>query len=178
MEDEDSAVVALIENIQRQDLTFMEEAFAYRALIDKCDCTQEELAKKIGKTQSAIANKMRLLKLPVSVREIIKDNSLTERHARALLRLDTEEKQLYAVKKFADFGMSVKQADSLVDRVIKRGIEEPKQIKNHSSIGDARIFYKTITKAINLMNESGIEATAQKDETDSYYEYVIRIQKA
>lgn len=177
MEEEDSAVVALIENIQRQDLSFMEEAYAYRTLLDKCDFTQEELAKKIGKTQSAIANKVRLLKLPKSVREIIKDNCLTERHARSLLRLDTEEKQLYAVKRFVDFGMSVKQGDQLVDRVLKKGIERPPEVKAKGSIGDARVFYKTITKAVSLMNESGIEATAKKDETDTYYEYTIRIQK-
>lgn len=177
MEDEDSAIVALVENIQRQNLSFMEEALAYRQLLDKCNLTQEELAKKVGKTQSAIANKIRLLRLPASVREIIKDNSLSERHARALLRLDTEEKQIYAARRIVDFHMNVKQAEELVDRVIKNGIEDTPKEKIRKSIGDVRVFFKTITKAVSLMNENGIEATAQKDETDSYYEYVIRIQK-
>ncbi len=178
MEDEDSAIVALVENIQRQNLSFMEEALAYRQLLDKCNLTQEELAKKVGKTQSAIANKIRLLRLPTSVREIVKDNSLTERHARALLRLDTEEKQIYAARRIVDFNMNVKQSEELVDRVIKNGIEETPKEKIRKSIGDVRVFFKTITKAVSLMNENGIEATARKDETDSYYEYVIRIQKA
>lgn len=178
MEDEDSAIVALVENIQRQNLSFMEEALAYRQLLDKCNLTQEELAKKVGKTQSAIANKIRLLRLPASVREIVKDNSLTERHARALLRLDTEEKQIYAARRIVDFNMNVKQSEELVDRVIKNGIEETPKEKIRKSIGDVRVFFKTITKAVSLMNENGIEATARKDETDSYYEYVIRIQKA
>lgn len=177
MEDEDSAIVALVENIQRQNLSFMEEALAYRQLLDKCNLTQEELAKKVGKTQSAIANKIRLLRLPASVREIIKDNSLSERHARALLRLDTEEKQIYTARRIVDFHMNVKQAEELVDRVIKNGIEDTPKEKIRKSIGDVRVFFKTITKAVSLMNENGIEATAQKDETDSYYEYVIRIQK-
>ncbi|MBO5008885.1 MAG: ParB/RepB/Spo0J family partition protein [Clostridia bacterium] len=177
MEDEDSAIVALVENIQRQNLSFMEEALAYRQLLDKCNLTQEELAKKVGKTQSAIANKIRLLRLPASVREIIKDNSLSERHARALLRLDTEEKQIYAARRIVDFHMNVKQSEELVDRVIKNGIEDTPKEKIRKSIGDVRVFFKTITKAVSLMNENGIEATAQKDETDSYYEYVIRIQK-
>ncbi len=177
MEDEDSAVVALVENIQRQNLSFMEEAYAYRQLLDKCNFTQEELAKKLGKTQSAIANKIRLLKLPQSIREIVKDNNLSERHARALLRLDSEEKQVYASRRIVDFSLSVKQAEDLVDRIIKEGIDEKPIDKIKKSIADVRVFFKTITKAIALMNEKGIEATAKKDETDTYYEYVIRINK-
>jgi len=178
MEDEDSAIVALMENIQRQNLSFLEEAIGYKNILDKCGMTQEELAKKIGKTQSSIANKIRLLKLPASVREIVRDNGLTERHARAMLRLNSEEKQVYAALKMVDFSMNVKQAEELVDKIIKKGIEEPVKEKAQRSISDVRVFFKTISKAISLMNEKGIEASAQKDETDNYYEYVIRIQKA
>lgn len=178
MEDEDSAIVALMENIQRQNLSFLEEAAGYRNLLDKCGLTQEELAQKIGKTQSAIANKIRLLKLPSAVREIVRDNSLTERHARALLRLDSEEKQVYAAIRIADLNLSVKQSEELIDKIIRKGIEEPAKEKVQRSISDVRVFFKTISKAISLMNEKGIEASAQKDETDNYYEYVIRIQKA
>lgn len=178
MEDEDSAIVALMENIQRQNLSFLEEAAGYRNLLDKCGLTQEELAQKIGKTQSAIANKIRLLKLPSAVREIVRDNSLTERHARALLRLDSEEKQVYAAIRIADLNLSVKQSEELIDKIIRKGIEEPAKEKVQRSISDVRVFFKTISKAISLMNENGIEASAQKDETDNYYEYVIRIQKA
>ncbi len=177
MEEEDSAIVALVENIQRQNLSFMEEAFAYRQLLDKCNLTQEELARKIGKTQSAVANKIRLLKLPQSIREIIKDNSLSERHARALLRLDNEEKQIYAARRIVDFSLSVKQTDDLIDKIIRFGIEERPAEKIRKSIADVRVFFKTISRAVSLMNEKGIEATAQKDETDTYYEYIIRIQK-
>ncbi len=177
MEDEDSAIVALVENIQRQNLSFMEEALSYRQLLDKCDLTQEELAKKVGKTQSAIANKIRLLRLPQSVREIIKDNSLTERHARALLRLDTEEKQLYASRRIVDLSLSVKQTEELCDRILKDGIEEKPLHKVRRSIADVRVFFNTITKAVTLMNERGIDAVAEKNETDSHYEYVIRIEK-
>ncbi len=178
MEDEDSAIVALMENVQRQDLSFMEEAIAYRQLLDKCSLTQEELAQKIGKTQSSIANKIRLLRLPKSVREIIRDNGLSERHARAFLRLDTEDKQIFAARRVVDFNMNVKQTDDMVDRILKNGIEESPREKLPKSIGDVRVFFKTISKAVSLMNEKGIHATAEKDETDSYYEYVIRIEKA
>lgn len=177
MEDDDSAIVALVENIQRQNLSFMEEALAYRQLIEKCHLTQEELAKKVGKTQSAVANKIRLLKLPQSIREIIKDNSLSERHARCLLRLDTEDKQIYAARRVVDFSLSVKQTEDLVDRIIKEGTKENPVKKNTRSITDMRVFFKTISKAVSLMNDRGIEATARKDETDTHYEYVIRIKK-
>ena len=177
MSDDDSAIVALMENIQRENLTFMEEAFAYRELLEKCFITQEELASRLGKSQGAIANKIRLLKLPQSVREIIRDFALTERHARALLRLGTESHQLYAAKRIADLSLSVKQADELVDRIIKKGIDEKPSERVIRSISDVRVFFKTITKAISLMNEKGIEASAQKDETDAYYEYTIRITK-
>lgn len=178
MEDEDSAIVALVENIQRQNLSFLEEAYAYKQLLEKCNMTQDELSKKIGKTQSAIANKIRLLKLPQSIREIIKDNNLTERHARALLRLDTQEKQVYATRRIIDFSLSVKQTEELVDRIIKEGIDLKPLEKVKKSIADVRVFFNTVSKAIALMNERGIEASAKKDETDTYYEYVIRIQKA
>ena len=99
LNDSDSAVVALVENIQRENLSFMEEAEAYRNLLYQHGLTQEELALSIGKTQSSVANKIRLLKLSKLIREIIKDHRLSERHARALLRLKTEEEQLKALEK-------------------------------------------------------------------------------
>lgn len=177
MSDDDSAIVALMENIQRENLTFMEEAVAYRQLLEMCFITQDELAKRLGKSQGAIANKIRLLKLPQSVREIVRDFNLTERHARALLRLSSESEQVYAARRIADLNLGVKQADELVDRIIKKGIDEKPTEKVIKSITDVRVFFKTITKAISLMNDKGIEASAKKDETDNYYEYLIRIGK-
>ena len=177
MSDDDSAIVALMENIQRENLTFMEEAVAYRELLEKCFITQDELAKRLGKSQGAIANKIRLLKLPQSVREIVRDFNLTERHARALLRLSSESEQIYAARRIADLNLGVKQADELVDRIIKKGIDEKPTEKVIKSITDVRVFFKTITKAISLMNDKGIEASAKKDETDNYYECTIRIEK-
>lgn len=178
MEDEDSAIVALAENIQRQNLSFMEEATAYCELIRKSGITQEELAKKLGKTQSAIANKIRLLKLPSVVRELIADNKLTERHARALLRLDTEDKQLYVLKRAIDYSFNVKQTEALVDKVLRFGIPTEKEEKKPlNPMKDIRVFFKTVSRAVSMMNENGIDATAVKDETDLYYEYVIRIPK-
>jgi ParB family chromosome partitioning protein len=177
MEDEDSAIVALVENIQRQNLSFMEEANAYQMLLKKHHITQEDLARKLGKTQSAIANKIRLLKLPNVVRELISDNNLTERHARALLRLSSEEKQLYAVKRVIDYSFNVKQTEALIDKILKGKIPEEKESNPSNPMKDIRVFFKTVSRAVSMMNESGIDATAVKDETDLYYEYVIRIPK-
>ena len=178
MEDEDSAIVALVENIQRKNLSFLEEANAYAQLLNKHRMTQEELAKRLGKTQSAIANKIRLLKLPSVVRELIQDNNLTERHARALLRLDSEEKQLYALKRTIDCSFNVKQTEDLVDKIMKNGIPTDSAVKRPSNpMKDIRVFFKTVSRAVSMMNDNGIDATAVKDETDLYYEYVIRIPK-
>ncbi len=177
MEDEDSAMVALIENVQRENLSFLEEAYAYRELLETCSLTQEALALRVGKSQGAIANKLRILKLPTSVREIVRDSSLSERHARALIKLNDEEKQIYVAKRVADLSMSVKQTEELVEKILKNGSLPEEKPRLPRSISDVRVFFKTIAKAINLMNEKGIDASAQKDETDSYYEYVIRICK-
>ncbi len=177
MEDEDSAIVSLMENIQRESLGFLEEAAALKKILSESEITQGELAAKIGKTQSYIANKIRLLKLPVSVREIIRDFCLTERHAREILRLQGEETQLKAVRRAADLNLGVKETGEMVDRIIKRGDRESSHGRVLRSISDVRVFYRTITKAVNLMNERGVEASAKKEETDSYYEYVIRVAK-
>lgn len=178
LEDEDSAIVALAENIQRQNLSFMEEANAYNEILRKTDITQEELAKKLGKTQSAIANKVRLLRLSGVVRELVADNGLSERHARALLRLPNEETQLYVLKRAIDYSFNVKQTENLVDKVLKCGIPKEESKQKLNPIKDVRVFFKTVARAVSLMNDSGIEATATKDETDLYYEYTIRIPKS
>lgn len=176
-EDEDSAVIALVENIQRQNLSFLEEANAYAMLLHKHKMTQEELAKRLGKTQSAIANKIRLLKLPNVIRELIKDNKLTERHARALLRLDSEDKQLFAIKRIIDYSFNVKQAEALIDKIIKKGITENESTEKVNPMKDIRVFFKTVSRAVSIMNSNGIGATEKKDETELYYEYTIRIPK-
>ena len=104
--DNDSAVIALIENLQREDLSYMEEAEGYNNLINEHGFTQEELAQKIGKSQSTIANKIRLLKLPPMVKKILSDNSLTERHARALLKLHDEQLQLKVLRRVCERGLN------------------------------------------------------------------------
>ena len=113
----DSAIMALIENLQREDLGYIEEAEGYRNLIKEHGLTQEELAQKIGKSQSTIANKIRILRLSPMVKKILSDNNLTERHARALLKIDDEQIQLKVLQKVCERGLNVRKTEDLVQRL-------------------------------------------------------------
>lgn len=182
IDDNDSAVLALIENLQREDLSYMEEAEGYNNLINEHGFTQEELASKIGKSQSTIANKIRLLKLPPLVKKILADNSLTERHARALLKLHDEQLQLKVLKKVCEKGLNVKRTEDLVEKAIERFTmqqenEKKSKIKFTKAIKDVRIFINTIKQAIVLMKKSGVDAKAGQFDRGSYVEFVIRIPK-
>ena len=183
LSDNDCAVVALIENIQRENLTFLEEAEAYRNLLYRHGFTQEELAKRIGKSQSSVANKVRLLKLPSVVREIITDSHLTERHARAILSLDTEEMLLKALLRITDEGLNVAQTDEMIEKMLTPAPEPPKETEranpeNKSAVfKDVRIFINTIRHAVDVMKQNGIEATSEERESDKFYEYLIQIPK-
>lgn len=181
IDDNDSAVIALIENLQREDLSYMEEAEGYNNLITEHHFTQEELAQKIGKSQSTIANKIRLLKLPPLVKKILSDNNLTERHARALLKLHDEQLQLKVLKHVCEKGLNVKRTEELVERAIQRytreeGVREGEK-KCTRAIKDIRIFVNTIRQAIDLMKKSGVNAKAAQLDRGEYIEFVVRIPK-
>jgi ParB family chromosome partitioning protein len=179
--DNDSAVLALIENLQREDLSYMEEAEGYNNLINEHGFTQEELAKKIGKSQSTIANKIRLLKLPPLVKKILADNNLTERHARALLKLHDEQLQLKVLKRVCEKGLNVKKTEELIEKAIERYAKNENEKKNKvvftKAIKDIRIFINTIKQAIILMKKSGVNAKAAQFDRGSYVEFIIRIPK-
>ncbi len=179
MSDSDSAAVALVENLQRQDLSFLEEAEAYSALIAIHGFTQEQIAAKLGKNQSTIANKLRLLRLPETVKNAISDNNLTERHARALLRIPDEIKQLEAVRKICDNSYNVNETDAYIDKLLTpvSAQEEKPVSKRMGMLKDVRIFMNTINRAVSVMIESGICAVSQQTEFDDYYEYIIKIPK-
>lgn len=172
---ESSAVFSILENIQRSDLDFFEEAQAISQLMNHFGLTQEQISKKLGKSQSALSNKVRLLKLPVDVRYFIEKEGLTERHARALLRLDTEKQMWTTLKAITEKGLNVEQTeayiDSITDKKVKRRQIQPKPFR------DVRIFVNTFNKAIQAMKDSGIEALSNKTETDEYIEFMVRIPK-
>jgi len=177
MNDCDSAAAALVENLQRQDLSFMEEAEAYSALMAIHGFTQEQIAARLGKNQSTVANKLRLLRLSESVKRIIAENGLTERHARALLRLSDEEKQLEALRKICENSYNVNETDALVDKLLNTKEHTVQPPKRMTMMKDVRIFMNTINRAVSVMVESGIQAESKQTEFDNYYEYIIKIPK-
>lgn len=181
VDDNDSAVMALIENLQREDLSYMEEAEGYTNLINEHGFTQEELAQKIGKSQSTIANKIRLLKLSPLVKKILSDNNLTERHARALLKLHDEQLQLKVLKLVCERGLNVKKTEELVEKAIDKFSRDVRQKtsdrKTTKAIKDVRIFVNTIKQAIDIMKQSGVNAKAAQIDRGDYIEFVVRVPK-
>lgn len=176
-DDTDSAILALVENIQRENLNYIEEAESFCALITDHGLTQEELADKLGKSQSTIANKIRILRLPPSVRSVLIENNLTERHARALLRLSDERQQLRVLKVITDRGLNVSKTEELVEKLLRGPEPADLRPKNMRVFKDIRIFTNTIKQAVDMMRRSGIEAKAKKQENDSNIEYTIIIPK-
>lgn len=172
-----SAVYTIIENLQREDLTYFEEAEALRLLIDEYSFTQERIAQQIGKRQSTIANKLRLLKLSDDERNTIIKNNLTERHARALIRLDDEKLRKKVLAKIIENSLNVVQTEELINKIIS-----PDSVRKASAlqtvvIKDVRLFFNTINKALQTMRKSGINVTQEKTETDEFIECRILIPK-
>lgn len=172
--DEDkSAILALLENLQREDLTFFEIAEGYQRLIKEQGMTQEDIAKKLGKSQSTVANKIRLLRLSPIVKKIIREYSLSERHARALLNLDSE-KQLEAVRIICDNNLNVRQSEELIAKILKEKIKKQQTIK-FSGIRDIRLLTNTVKQAVELIRQNGVDAKMEKNDFDWGVEYVIKI---
>lgn len=175
--DNQSAIFALIENLQRTDLNMFEEAFGIKKLITECNMTQEQIAKQIGKNQSTVANKLRLLRLTPEEQKIILNNKLTERHARVVLKLG-EEKRLAALKKIAEDSLNVAKSEKLVNEMLGDcPVKKKKSINQKFIIKDVRIFINTFMKAYDTMKSSGINAVSNKVESDEYIEYSVRIPK-
>lgn len=171
-----SAVLAMTENLQRQDLGIFEEAEGIRRLIEEWHVTQEEAAFRLGKSQSALANKMRLLHLSDSERRKIVCSGLTERHARAILRIEDVEKRERVLDTIIERQYNVRQTDEYVERLLGR--EKPAKQTQKLVIKDIRIFLNTISHAIETMKQSGVNAKVLQSETDDYFECVVRIPKA
>ncbi len=173
--DEQSALFAIIENVQRQNLDFFEEAVAIEKLITIHGLTQEEIAKKLGKAQSTLSNKLRLLRLSEDVRDRIACANLSERHARALLVLPDNDLRSRLLDIIIERHLNVSETERLVADAIRR-----KKSKNKPSMRgykDMRIFLNTLNHAVDVIRKAGIETDTAKSETDTYFEYVIRISK-
>jgi len=176
--DTDSAVLALIENLQRRDLHFFEEAEGYKNLMHDYAFTQEVLALRVGKNQSTIANKLRLLKIPKRLQKAIIENDLTERHARALLRLPTETKQIEVLQKIIADELNVRKTEELIDSIIIP--KEEKNIENtipfKAYIRDIRILTNSIKEDLEIMRHSGMETNFDIQETSTGYSIHITLE--
>lgn len=181
---EDASLIALVENLQRRDLDFIEEALGISQLIRMFGMSQEEAARRIGKSQSAVANKLRLLKLPSDVLESLRQNGLTERHGRALLRLPSPVAQRAALEYIVDNGLTVAATDAYIDALLsepedaERKDEEKPEKRRTFVLKDVRVFLNTLSRSIDLMKQGGIDAGIQREETDDSLILTISIPKA
>lgn len=177
--DRESAIFALLENLQRSDLGMFEEARGISRLIRKYNLTQEEAAAKLGKKQSTVANKLRLLKLTMDEQDWINQAGLSERHARALLRIADENLRKEALSKVISESLNINQTEELVDNIISSSFiaVDDKHRKKRVVIKDVRIFINTINKAVDTMRLAGINAVSKRAENDDYIEYTVRIPK-
>ncbi len=157
------AEIAMIENLQRKDLHYLEEAEGYETLVNTFHLTQEAMAIRVGKKQSTIANKLRLLKLPASVREVLHESELTERHARVLLKLETEEAQKTILKKVLKDHLNVKQTEALVEKYLKEEGKENKKKPRVIIVNDVRIYLNSIREVMETVKRSGIPSSMEQD---------------
>ena len=173
-----SALIALIENLQRQDLSFFEEAISYDKLIREFSYTQEELAQKLGKKQSTIANKIRLLRLSDDIKSRAVEYNLSERHCRALLKINSEEMRIKILNTIISKNMNVIDTEIYIDSLsFQNATKAKKERRIIPLFKDIRIFTNTVKQAVEIMKKAGVPANSQKKETDEYIEYVIRIDK-
>ena len=172
--DTESAVLALVENIQRRDLDCMEEARAIAGLIESTGMTQQGAARRLGKSQPAVANKLRLLRLPGWVQEIVEEGQLSERHARALLRLEREEDLRRVLDQVRRRNLTVEQTEALVDDCLSAPKEPATRIV---LFRDYRLFVNTLNRAVQTMAQAGIRVEQESREEGEYVEYRIRVPK-
>lgn len=173
--DEQSALFAIIENVQRQNLDFFEEAVAIERLMTEYGLSQEEISKKLGKAQSTLSNKLRLLRLPEELRDKISYAGLTERHARALLSLPDNSTRGRVLDIIIERHLTVSESERLINDVLRH--KKAKKRPQMRTYKDMRIFINTLNHAVDVIRKAGIEADTAKSETDEYFEYVIRISK-
>ena len=173
---ETSALLALVENLQRKDLDVWEEAAALRRLMERGRLTQEETARRVGKSQSAVANKLRLLKLPEDVIDTLRTNRLTERHARALLRLDSPDRQRLALEYILKYKLNVARTEEYIDRLCSERAAQKKAVPVYK-IRDVRLFLNTVNRGLAVMQSAGVNAHCGREETEKEITLTIHIPK-
>lgn len=179
LNDKETASIALIENLQREELTAIEEALAYQQLIELHHLTQEALAQRLGKSQSTIANKLRLLKLPKYVQDAILTREITERHARALISIKEEELQIKIVDLIKENDWNVRQLEEYIQQLTNPSEEKEKKEKpKRKAISkDIRIALNTIKQSLTMVTKSGINIKTEEEDTEDYYQITVKIPK-
>lgn len=170
-----SSLLALVENLQRRDLDFWEEAMALERLISIYHLSQDEAARRIGKSQSAVANKLRLLKLPADVLELLRSGGCSERHARALLSLDTPALQRQAAQAAVSEQLTVAQTEALVQRLLAPVSEKKPKPKRTFVVKDVRLFLNTLNRGVALMKSAGVDAQYDREDLEGEILLTIRI---
>lgn len=176
-DDRESALLALVENLQRRDLHYFEEAAAIADYLRQSGATQEEAAAQLGRSPSAVANKLRLLRLSPACREVLISQGLTERHARCLLRLEDEQERLRAVRYIADRHLNVAQAEQYVERRLAALQSTPPAGRRTFIIKDVRLFLNSVDRGLRLIRDAGIDAACGREETEDDILLTIRIPK-
>jgi ParB family transcriptional regulator, chromosome partitioning protein len=180
MNDAQTASAALIENLQREGLTPIEEAVAYQQLLELHGLTQESLAQRLGKGQSTIANKLRLLHLPTRVQDALMRREITERHARALLALPGEDLQIQLLETCLEEGWNVKQMEGRVKRTIESlegESHKPKSARKRGLSKDVRLAVNTIRQSLDMIEQSGLSVDFEEQDEEDFYQFLIRVPK-
>ncbi|MCR6098489.1 nucleoid occlusion protein [Salipaludibacillus agaradhaerens] len=177
LDDTKTASVALIENLQREGLTSIEEAMAYAKLLELHGLTQESLAQRLGKGQSTVANKLRLLNLPASVQDALLNRRITERHARALIGLKDKEKQEKVLEKVIEQELNVKQTEELIAKLSEEAPKKKRKAIRKAVSKDTRLAMNTIRKSVDMVAQTGMTIDTDEEEHDDFYQFTIRIPK-
>jgi len=171
MDDRESSVAALVENLQRQELCYIDQARGICRVMEQWDMSQEQVAQLLGKSQSSIANKLRLLKHSQQVLQLLRENNLTERHARALLKLPTEPEKCVAIAEISRMNMSVARTEQYIESLLKKREEKPKKT-------DITAFLRNISQTLTRIQSSGVAAISERRETEKQIVLTITIPKS
>ena len=177
VDDKERAILALVENLQREDLHYIEEAVGIAQLIRTHSLSQEEAARHLGRSQSAVANKLRLLRLGAECVALLRQYDLTERHARAALRLADEAARLAALKCMGEKGMNVAAAEEYVEHMLRQTQTEKTERRNVYVIKDVRLFLNTIKRSMDTMRLAGVDARCEREDSEEEIVMTIRIPK-
>ncbi len=180
LNDQEMALISLIENLQREDLNVVDEARGYERLLKEFNVTQEELANRVGKSQSTIANKLRLLRLPHDVLEYLVRDDLTERHARALLRLPSEEVQMSVVQEIVEKGLNVRQTEKRIEDYLRDDGENEVAATAPMRLfvpKNVRIYLNEFRGVVKKMQDLGLDVNMDQADAGDCWEFTIRIKK-